>query len=373
MRILLVCPYAWDAPGGVQVHVRQLAERLRDLGHRALVLTPSRRPPSESYVRSAGRGLPIPYNGSIAPVSPSPAAFSAVRRALREFRPDVVHVHEPFVPGPTMFATSLARVPVVATFHAYAEGSRLLSMAAPALRPLWRRLAVRIAVSEAAASFVSSAVGERGEMRIVPNGVEIDLFDGAVPAPLPAGRRLLFVNRLEPRKGFRVMVDAFRRLAAERPDVVLVVAGDGPERSALRDLPIEPRSRVVMLGNVPHAELPPYHATCEIFCAPATGRESFGIVLVEAMAAELPVVASDIPGYREVVRDGVEGILIPPREPDVLAEAIGRILDDGDAAKRFGEAGRERASRYSWDTVAREVEAVYLEVADRTVAGPPER
>ena len=159
------------------------------------------------------------------------------------------------------------------------------------------------------------------------------------------------------------MVEAFRKLASERHDVLLVVAGDGPERAALRDLPIEPRSRVVMLGNVPHAELPPFHAASEVFCAPATGRESFGIVLVEAMAAGLPVVASDIPGYREVLRDGHEGILVPPREPDVLAEAIGRILDDADAAKRFGEAGRERAARYSWDTVAREVEAIYLEVA----------
>jgi phosphatidylinositol alpha-mannosyltransferase len=144
-----------------------------------------------------------------------------------------------------------------------------------------------------------------------------------------------------------------------------VVAGDGRERTAVRDLPIEARARVVMLGAVPHADLPPFHAACEVFCAPATGRESFGIVLVEAMAAGLPVVATDIPGYREVVRDGIEGSLVPPRDPGALVGAVGRILDDPAYGAALGTAGRERARRFSWDAVAGEVEAVYREVAGR--------
>jgi phosphatidylinositol alpha-mannosyltransferase len=363
MRILLACPYAWDAPGGVQVHVRQLALRLRVLGHAVLVVAPSGTPAEESFVRVAGRPIRVPFNESIAPIGPTPRAFTVTRDALRELRPDVVHVHEPFVPGPSMFAALSVRAPVVATFHAYAERSRLAAAAAPVLRRIWSRLAVRIAVSEAAAEFAARPMGQAG-LRIVPNGADVELFASAQPAELPEGRRILFVNRLDRRKGFRVMVEAFRRLASERPDVVLIVAGDGPERPALRDVPIETRSRVVMLGNVPHEELPPYHAAAEVFSAPATGRESFGIVLVEAMAAGLPVVASDIAGYREVVRNGVEGILVSPGEPGALAEAIAGVLDDHDAAKRFGVAGRERAGRYSWDAVAGEIEEIYREVAE---------
>lgn len=362
MRIALACPYAWDAPGGVQTHVRQLAGRLRGFGHRVLVLAPSFSTPAEPFVRSVGRPIRIPYNQSVAPIALLPGSWKRVRDALQEFRPEVVHAHEPLVPGTGMFAVRSSQAPAVGTFHAYGDRSRLFTVAAPALRPVWRRLDARLAVSQAAASFVSSRF-PGDPLRVVPNGADVELFADAVPAPLPEGRRILFVNRLDPRKGFPVMVEAFRRLAEARPDVVLVVAGDGRDRVAVRDLPIEIRARVVMLGNVVHAELPPYHAACQVFCAPATGRESFGIVLVEAMAAGLPVVASDIAGYREVVRDGVEGWLVPPGDPGALAQAVDRILDDPQAAETFARAGRDRAQRYSWDTVAREIESVYFEVA----------
>jgi phosphatidylinositol alpha-mannosyltransferase len=361
LRVLLTCPYAWDAAGGVQVHVRQLAERLREMGHEVLVVAPASKRPADPFVVVAGAPIRIPYNESVAAISPTPRAFSATRAALKEFRPDVVHVHEPLVPGPSMVATLSSRVPVVGTFHAYSDRSLLLSAAAPLLRRVWDRLAARIAVSAAAAEFVGPRLG-RGDIRIVPNGADVEMFDSAEPAALPRGRRLLFVNRLDPRKGFRVMVEAFRSIAAERKDVILVVAGDGAERDAVRRLPGGTRSRVVMLGNVPHDRLPPYHAAAEVFCAPSTGRESFGIVLVEAMAAGLPVVASDIPGYREVVRDSIDGLLVPPRDPGALARAIGRVLDEPDLAKRRGEAGRERAARYSWDNVAGEIEEIYREV-----------
>lgn len=367
MRIALACPYAWDAAGGVQTHVRQLAARLRSRSHEVLVLTPAFDRPAEPYVKVVGRPVRIPYNQSVAPVAPWPAGYVLVRDALREFGPDVVHSHEPLVPGPSMFSvlTAPAPAPVVGTFHAYADRARLLDVAAPALRPVWRRLTVRLAVSEAAASFVEGRFREDA-VRIIPNGADVEMFAHADPAPLPDGRRILFVNRLDRRKGFGVMVEAFRRLAEERPDVLLVVAGDGEDRTAVRDLPIAIRARVVMLGDVPHRNLPSYHSACQVFCAPATGRESFGIVLVEAMAAGLPVVASDIPGYREVVRDGVEGLLVPPGDPEALAEGVGKVLDDPDAARRLGGAGRERAARYSWDVVAADLEAVYAEVAERT-------
>ncbi|MGH2681730.1 MAG: glycosyltransferase family 4 protein [Actinomycetota bacterium] len=360
MRIALACPYAWDATGGVQVHVRQLADRLVKRGHRVMVLAPASTTPVESHVVAVGRPVRVPYNGSVAPICPTPASARRVRRALDEFRPEVIHAHEPLIPGTAMFATRFPRAPVVATFHAYADRALLFAATAPALRGVWRRLAVRIAVSEAAAGFVAGRFPRDG-LRVIPNGAEVEAFAGAEPARLPEGRRILFVNRLDRRKGFPVMVGAFARLTRRHPDALLVVAGDGKERRAVRSLPPGVRDRVVMLGSVPHDLLPPYHAACEVFCAPATGRESFGIVLVEAMAAGLPVVASDIPGYREVVRHEVEGILVPPSDPGRLAGAVGRLLDEPELARTMGQAGRARAGRYSWDQVAREVEAAYEE------------
>lgn len=363
MRIALACPYAWDAPGGVQVHVRQLAERLRGRGHDVLVLAPSGSPPDRDYVSIVGRPVRIPFNGSVAPVNLSRAAARRVRTELGEFRPDVVHVHEPLTPSTSMMATLAAKAPVVATFHAYANRAALLSAAAPFLRPVWDRLAARLAVSRAAAEFVELRFGGQ-VVRVVPNGVEVGVFERARPVDLPEGRRILFVNRLDPRKGFGVMVDAFRRILAEEPEALLVVAGDGAERDAVETLPPEARSRVQLLGNVPHAALPPYHAAAEVLCAPAVGRESFGIVLVEAMAAGLPLVASDIPGYREVVRHGQEGLLVEPRDPVELADAALSLLRNPHRAAAMGAAGRERAKRYSWDAVVEEIEAIYRQVAE---------
>jgi phosphatidylinositol alpha-mannosyltransferase len=368
MRIALACPYAWDAPGGVQVHVRQLAQWLRERGHDVLILAPSRGHPRESFVVPVGRPVGVPFNGSIAPVAPWPSSDRRVRRALARLRPDVVHAHEPLVPGTGMFATRHREAPAVATFHAYADRATALSLVAPLLRPVWRRLSARIAVSRAAASFVARWF-DGGEIRVIPNGVETQKFARAAPARLPEGRRVLFVNRLEPRKGFAVMVDAFGGLVATHPELLLVVAGDGPERDSIGRLPPSVRERVVMLGNVSHDRLPQFHAACDVFCAPATGRESFGIVLVEAMASGLPVVASDIPGYREVVRDGRDGLLVRPEDPGAVAEAVGRLLDDADLSKRLADAGRESAERYSWDSVGSEIEAVYREVVGNARSG----
>jgi phosphatidylinositol alpha-mannosyltransferase len=360
MRIALACPYAWDATGGVQVHVRQLAARLLDRSHRVMVLAPASTPPPEPHVVAVGRPVRVPYNGSVAPISPTPASAGRVRRALDEFRPEIIHAHEPLVPGTAMFAARFPGVPVVATFHAYADRALLFSATAPILRWVWRRLAIRIAVSEAAAAFVARRFPSDG-LRVIPNGAEVEAFAGAEAAQLPEGRRILFVNRLDRRKGFPDMVRAFAMLAGRHPDALLVVAGDGKERRALRSLPPGVRDRVIMLGSVPHDLLPPYHAACEVFCAPATGRESFGIVLVEAMAAGLPVVASDIPGYREVVRHDVEGILVPPSDPGRLAGAVSKLIGKPELARKMAEAGKARAHRYSWDQVAREVEAAYEE------------
>jgi phosphatidylinositol alpha-mannosyltransferase len=357
VKVALACPYDWDAPGGVQVHVRQLAASLTGRGHDTLILAPGRRPSNDPGVRIVGKPVRVPFNGSVAPICPDPRSRSRIGRALADFRPDVVHAHEPFTPSTSMFAVLTGAAPVVATFHAYAERSVGLALFSPLLRRVWDRVAVRLAVSDAAASFAGRHF--EGPIQVVPNGVDVELFAGAVPAELPAGRRLLFVNRLEARKGFAVALRAFDLLLRQDPNLLLVVAGDGPERGELEQLRPEARARVIMLGNVGHWDLPPYHAAADVFLGPATGGESFGIVLVEAMAAGLPVVASDIPGYREVVRGDIDGLLVPPGDPVALAAAVRRVLAEPALADRLRAAARARADRYRWETVAAEVEAAY--------------
>jgi phosphatidyl-myo-inositol alpha-mannosyltransferase len=365
VRILQACPYAWDAPGGVQVHVRQLAAELRRRGHEVLIVAPGSSPGGDG-VRIVGRPVRVPYQGTVAPISPWPATTRRTRRAVAAFRPDVVHVHEPLTPSVGMFAAWRAPAPVVATFHAFAESSRLFDLGAPLVGPVWRGLAARVAVSEAAASFVRSRL--EGEVVVVPNGLDVEAFAAparARPPGLPEGRRILWVGRLDRQKGFGIALRAFERVAREVADVRLVVIGDGGDRELAGRLPAEVRSRVAMLGAVPHEDLPAYHAACEVFVGAATGQESFGYVLVEAMAAGLPVVATDIPGYREVVRDGVEGLLVPPGDPEALAAAILRVLGDGELASRLSGAGRGRARAYSWDVVATRIEEVYREALAR--------
>jgi phosphatidylinositol alpha-mannosyltransferase len=217
---------------------------------------------------------------------------------------------------------------------------------------------VRMAVSEAARGFYASRFD--GDIRIVPNGVDVDLFTNGSPAPdLPPGRQMLWTHRLDPQKGFRVAVEAFAKLAVQFPDLWFVVIGDGKERPLLDRLPPEARSRVLRMGTVPHDRLPAYYAGADVLIAPAFGQESFGLVLVEAMAAGVPVVASDIAGYRQVVRNDVEGLLVPPGDPDALAQSVRRVLTDADLARRLAEAGRSRAQEFGWDRISGLIESAY--------------
>ena len=356
MRIAVVCPYAWEAAGGVQVHVRNLAQRLSLRDHEVLVLAPTATGAAERSVRSVGRAVRISYAGTVAPIAPF--SYWRVRDELRRFRPDVVHAHEPLTPSASMFATLASPVPVVATVHAFLDRSRVIELAAPLLRRVWRKVAVGVAVSEAAASFLRRALPE-AELDIVPNGVDVGTFTDADPIELPEGRRIAWVNRLDPQKGFPIAAAAFAKVTAELGDARLIVAGDGRERETLGLLTDAVRERVHLLGTIPNDRVPSLHAACEVFVASAWGQESFGIALVEAMAAGLPVVASDIPGYREVVDHGVEGLLVPPRDPEALAAGLVRVLTDPDGARRLGEAGRERARSYDWSIVVDRLEALY--------------
>jgi phosphatidylinositol alpha-mannosyltransferase len=367
MRVALACPYAWDDPGGVQVHVRELAERLLERGHDVVVLVPTRQPPMQPWVVPVGSPVDIRYNDSSAPIDPRPWSRRIVRHTLATFGPDVVHAHQPMAPSTGLWATLEARAPVVGTFHSGATRARLYDLASPLLRRAAARLAVRVAVSDRAAEFERQRIG--GGFRVIPNGVDVARFADATPADLGPGRKLLFVGRLDERKGFPVAIDAFERLATDRPDLHLVVVGDGPERDAVGRLPTLLRARVTMLGTVPNQELPPIHAACDVYLGPSTGGESFGIVVVEALAAGLPVVASDTPGYDEVITDENHGLLVPPRDPAALAAAAARVLDDEDLAKRLRSAGPSRARDFDWATTLGRIEDAYR---DALAIGTPQ-
>jgi phosphatidylinositol alpha-mannosyltransferase len=365
VRVALVCPYDWGEPGGVQVHVRELGLRLAARGHHVIALAPSSEPPVDPWVVRVGHPIRVPYGQTRAPVAPWPTVGWRVRRVLRRFAPDVVHVHEPFAPSATFLSLG-TRAPVVATFHSGIDRSRAYDAAAPALRVAARRIAVRIAVSERAAEVARSRL--RGAYRVIPNGVDVERYASATPTDLGPGRKVAFVGRLHPRKGFPVALDAFARVASAVDDAHLVVVGDGDERSALQRLDAGTRSRVIRLGARPNRDLPGILAACDAFLAPNVGGESFGMVLVEAMAAGLPVVASAIPGFDEVVEDGVDGILVPPGDAVGFAEALARVLTDDDLAGRLSATGRAHAARYDWGTVAAEVEEAYR---DAVAAGGP--
>jgi phosphatidylinositol alpha-mannosyltransferase len=362
VRIAIVCPYEWTVPGGVGNHVRGLAPELRRLGCEVDVLAPASRSVAEEGFVGLGGSLPVPYNGSVARIAIGPRTRARVRRALNAGRYDLVHVHEPLSPSVGMLAARAARVPVVGTFHANLDRSLAVTAAKPLLRRTFDRLDARIAVSPSARDTWHRWFG--GSMVVVPNGVGGEFF--AKPEPLPGYRdgdpTVLFVGRLEPRKGLVYLVRAFLRLKPSFPRLRLLVVGrdDGKQQEKLMAM-VPPRLRtdVSFVGSVPQEDLPSYFASADVFCAPSLGGESFGIVLAEAMAVGVPVVCSDIGGYRDLVRDDHEGLLVPPRDPEALAVALGALLDNPARRAALGEVARHSAARYAWDVVAGQVAEVY--------------
>jgi phosphatidylinositol alpha-mannosyltransferase len=329
VRVGLVCPYSWSVSGGVQSHVAGLARALGALGVDAEVLAPTDGP--EDGILPLGGTVPIPSNGSVQRVALSPAAAARTARAVRGRGYDIVHVHEPMLPVVGLTALAAARVPVVATFHMYRQALLWYAVFAPVVRAAVRRVDALLAVSPAAAEYARRGTGREPE--IVPNGVDVDAF--AALEGRRRGDRILFVGRDEPRKGLSVLREAHARL--RRPAELALV---GPN------------------GRVPDGELRSELAQADVLVAPSLGGESFGIVLVEAMAAGVPVVASDIAGYREVLPESA-GVLVPPGEPRALADAIDRLLGDAEQRARLGAAGRREAERYAWPHVAEQTLAVY--------------
>ena len=376
MRIAIVSPYALDVVGGVQAHVLALADALHHAGDEVLVLGPAagadapRRTPGGVRVRTVGRTMSVPANGSRAPIALGPAVAAQMRSLLRRAAPDVVHVHEPLVPivGPSaVLATGAARV---LTFHATAERGtlpRLYRAVRGPSRAIVARADALTAVSPVAAAFHAHALGiEPAGVTIVPNGVDVARFASVGRAPRSGPQqRLVFLGRLEHRKGADVAVRAFRLLAAERADVTLRVIGDGPLAPTLRRLvaeaPADVGARIELAGRAAPEALPSLLADADVAVLPARGGESFGIVLLEAMAAGLAIVATDIPGYRAVARDGLEALLVAPDDPTALAGALTAVLESADLADRLVAAGRVRAAEHDWSTIARHMRTVYAD------------
>lgn len=352
MRIGLVCPYSLSLPGGVQGQVLGLARSLRSLGHEVRVLGPCDGPPPDAGVTPLGMCVPLAANGSVAPIAPDlPCALRTIR-ALRDEGFDVVHLHEPLVPGPCMTAAVVASAPLVGTFHAAGESAAYRYAPGP-LRWLAGRLALRTAVSSDAVQLAASHLG--GTYLQTFNGVEVDRFAKATPWPTEAPT-VLFVGRHEERKGLAVLLAALPHLPA---DVRVWVAGDGPDTAALRRSVAED-DRVEWLGRIDDEERNSRLRGADAFCAPSLRGESFGVVLLEAMAAGTPVVASDLPGYANVARPGREGLLVAPGDPVALGAALSRVLGDRRLATELEEAGAVRADELSMDALA----ARYLELYD---------
>lgn len=377
MKIALVSPYDYPYPGGVTSHVRHLYEEFSAVGHDVRILAPSSNRNIEREIDNVYRvgGIRrIPANGSIARITLSFRLARRVREILQDEQFDIVHAHEPLMPflPPTVLRYSTAVN--VGTFHAYRGSYYGYFYGRPILRRVFANLDARIAVSRAAKRFVRQYF--MAPYRIIPNGVEVDRFNPSAVRPLPEledGRpNILFVGRPEKRKGVGYLIRAYPQIKNAFPDARFIIVGAGDweespyrayiERHNMRDISI--------VGYVSEEEKARYLRSAHVFCAPAVQGESFGIVLLEAMAAGLPVVASQIVGYRDVVTDGQEGLLVPPRDASAVAEAVCRILQDRALAVAMGAAGMETAAQYSWSRIAEQVLDLYARTGNRPLPSP---
>jgi phosphatidyl-myo-inositol alpha-mannosyltransferase len=364
MRIGLVCPYQWDVPGGVQYHVRDLAETLRELGHHVEVLTPAEREDSitDPWITFAGRTVPIPYNGSMASLQFGPVSAARVRRWLREGSFDVVHVHEPAPPSVGLLVCMIADGPIVATFHTATTRSKWLAAWGPVVRPWLERISGRIAVSDFARRVQVEHLG--GDAVIIPNGVHVDVFADGPTLPGFArgvdGPTIGFVGRyLEPRKGLPVLLDALRILVREHPGARLLIAGRGDAAELEQLVGDDLRRHVLVLGEVSEADKAAFLRSVDVYCAPNLLGESFGVILIEAMAAGAPIVASDLDAFARVLDDGEAGVLVRRGDPAALARALGDLIADPDRRAELSAAGRRAAAAYDWQVLARRILAVY--------------
>ena len=363
MKIALVSPYHFAYPGGVVSHIAQLGQQLERMGHTVKVLAPAASPNSLGLdnLIAIGRPVPVPSGGSIASLSLSVWLERRVKTILREEQFDVIHLHEPLAPVLPLTVLRLSEAANVGTFHAF-HGSGVQYLLSRRLIDRWfQKLDARIAVSEPAYRYVSNSFP--GDYNIIPNGIDVDFFSEHVP-PFDAfndGKlNILFVGRMEKRKGLKYLLGAFGRLKWQYPNLRLIVVGPGnPGKECYRIMAERALQDVVFVGGVSGDAIRRYYHTAHIFCTPATGKESFGIVLGEAMAAGKPIVASNIEGFRGVMTDNHEGFLVPPKNEEALALALERLILDPDLRLEMGRRGQDTVQKYRWDGVATRIVQCY--------------
>jgi len=373
MKIALVTPYEYPYPGGVTEHVSYLDRCFRGWGHEVKIIAPCAEDEEGlqgNVIRMSGTIVSLPFSGSVSRVSFSPRIYRPVKRLLKREQFDVIHLHEPLMPVLPLIVLRHSKTVNVGTFHAYREEHRALQVMRPVLQPFMDKIDGRICVSEAAREMVSRYFP--GEYVIIPNGIDLQHFGGTHLQPIERyhdGRpNILFVGRLEKRKGFRYLMRAYPHIVEAIPNARLMVVGayDREDKEPfVRYARMHHLSSVRFVGRVSAAELPRYYKTCDVFCAPSTGFESFGIVLLEAMASGKPIVATGITGYRCVVEDGQEGLLVEPGNERALAGAIVKLLRDPALRQEMGERGRRKAARYDWPIIARQVLDFYQQLVQK--------
>ncbi|MDP6063891.1 MAG: glycosyltransferase family 4 protein [SAR202 cluster bacterium] len=371
LKIALVSAYDYAFRGGANEHIRNLAAQFEGWGHTIKVIAPCSKPegiPETNFI-PMGKAVPLPSAGSIARVSLSVWLRPRIQKLLRDEAFDIVHLHEPFSGFVTLYMAGHSETVNIATFHSY-RGTRLYGIGANKLAmPLFRRLHGLIAVSKPAHDFISSHFP--GDYRIIPNGIDVDAFAKDVEPfeNLQDGMiNLLFVGRLEKRKGLKYMLGAYSRLKWDWPNLRLVVVGPGkPDQDSHSILSERNLQDVMFVGGVSEEDKARYYRSADIYCSPATGRESFGIVLLEAMAAGKPIVATSIEGYSTVVTEGQEGLLVPPKDDEALADAISKLLKNPELREKMAANGRKTVDEYRWERVAGRVMAFYrLHLDDAT-------
>ena len=361
IRIGIVCPYGWDTPGGVQSHIRDLAEHLIEEGHYVSVLTPisDDSVKHEDYVVNAGKPISIPVNGSVARVLFGPIASSRAKQWIASGDFDLLHLHEPAIPSLSLLACSAAEGPLVGTFHVSTPKKKAIYAIGPILEPIVEKLNARIAVSELARSTLKDHFDT--DAVVIPNGIDGQKYANAkVNSEYSNGHTVGFIGRIEePRKGLQVLIDSLSIVARFIPDVQFLVAGPGDSNEFTKKLNPQLKSRIKFLGLLSNEEKERFLKSIQIYVAPNTGSESFGIILTEALSAGTAVVASDIPAFKAVLENGEAGELFKNEDSADLAKVLVALLRDDDKRKRLGENGRLSAQKYDWQVVAEQIENVY--------------
>lgn len=361
LNVGLVSPYGWDAPGGVQVHIRDLARYLIRDGHRVSVLAPvdDEKSVTDDFVVPAGRPVPIPYNGAVARVLFGPIAASRVRQWIAQNDFDLLHIHEPAIPSLGLLACSLADGPMVGTFHVAASKVRIAFAIVPIVEPIIERLRARIAVSEVARQTLRSHIDT--DAVVIPNGIDLQSFQGAKPRlEWQLGKTIGFIGRFdEKRKGLAVLIDAIPEIIKEHPDLRILVAGPGDAEEFFTSITEEHRSRITFLGMLTEAEKRQFFKSVDLYVAPNTGGESFGIILAEAMATGVAILASDLDAFRFVLEDGKWGELFHNEDSSHLASRASALLADPARLQQLADESVQGAERFDWSVVAKQILDVY--------------